>query len=271
VRDLNSYPPEQKDSTPSLNDGQDQIVTPSTLSSLGSPSTFVQVEGPLRGWSQPGFSLLKHRERPTDVRTASALRAVLLAAAEQVSSRKMAAVNVQSRLDMTLLALAMAFRGDDTGLAGDVFEWSVLTAINSGDSEVTGLVSDALRLVGHPNQNPQAVLVAAESGRLVNYSPSLPAAATLATGNRGRQPLISNILRDATTTSWKADLLLGSEDRWVAASLKTNPKDLRPSLGHATATTRYAPRIAITASQPHQSGLIRDRETGAVVITVRSR
>ena len=73
------------------------------------------------------------RAAELDPRTAQVLAAVLLASAEQVSKEKLATFGVTDAADLTMLALAMAFRGDDTGLLGDVFEWAVLGGINSGD------------------------------------------------------------------------------------------------------------------------------------------
>jgi hypothetical protein len=193
------------------------------------------------------------------------LAAVLLAAAEQVSEKKLDAFKVQSREDLTIFQLAMAFRGDDTGLSGDVFEWSLLLAVNAGDPGVAQLMTDALSLCGVPVDQPQAVLVAAEAGRLVSFSPDLPLGAALATGRRGRPPHVANLLRTANTRTWKADLLLGTGDRWVSASLKSNPGHLRTSLRLA-ADTPHAPRIGITTSR--QPGLTRDPETNAVLVHV---
>lgn len=193
------------------------------------------------------------------------LAAVLLASAEQVSERKLATFKVESRHDLTLLAVAMAFRGDDSGLTGDVFEWSLLLAVNAGDSAISQMMTDALLLNGVQVEQPQAVLVAAEPGRLVAFSPELPQGATLATGRRGRPPHVANLLRHATTRTWKADLVLGSGERWVSTSLKSNPKDLRRSLVLAAATP-HPPRIGVTASR--KPGITRDSETGAVLVHI---
>jgi hypothetical protein len=127
-------------------------------------------------------------------------------------------------------------------------------------------MTDALLLSGVQADQPQAVLVATEPGRLVAFSPELPARATLATGRRGRPPQVANLLRTADTRTWKADLLLGGTgDRWVSASLKSNPRDLQRSLRLA-ADTPHPPRIGITASR--EPGLTRDPETGAVLVHV---
>jgi len=50
----------------------------------------------------------------------------------------------------------MAFRGDDTGLSGDVFEWALLLAVNNDDPGVTNLIADALGLAGESVDRPQA-------------------------------------------------------------------------------------------------------------------
>lgn len=205
------------------------------------------------------------RGRDLDPRTAAVLAAVLLAAAEQVSAEKRAILGATDPLELAILALAMSFRADDTGLMGDVFEWSVLLAVNRGDSEILQMVADALALVGLQIDRPQAVLIAAEPGRLVSYSPELPSGATLSTGRRGRPPRIDNILERATTKTWKADLLLGSGDRWISASLKSNPRALAPSL-LAAATTPYPPRIGITASRQDAAGVVRDPATDTVLV-----
>lgn len=238
----------------------------STHAAAATPGTFVQLGPPphkqelLRGFG--------HRP-PTDQEMAPelalVLAAVLLAAAEQVSERKLAAFGAVSRKDLTIFQLAMAFRGDDAGLAGDVFEWSLLLALNSGDPSIAQLVTDALRLSNVTVEQPQAVLVAAEPGRLVAFSPELPPHATLATGRRGRPPHVANLLNTNDTRTWKADLLVGSGERWVTASLKSNPRDLRRSLRIA-ADTPHAPRIGITASR--EPGLTRDPDTGTVLIHI---
>lgn len=239
------------------------------------PGTFVQVG------QSPGPHLLFGG--PTDGMspgTAAVLKAVLLAAAEQVSQEKLSAFKVSSVLDLDLLSLAMAFRSDDTGLVGDVFEWSVLLAINTGDGEVTQMIADALHMSGLAVDRPQAVLVAAENGRLIEYSPELPATATLATGKRGRPPRVDKLLEGATTGTWKADLLLGEGDRWVTASLKSNPFILPRSLADASGTA-HAPRIGVTATRATAAGVVRDPSRmsrvpwnfggGPVSIRLRSR
>lgn len=224
-------------------------------------ATFAQVS-PDEGYWGP---LPAQRNRELDPRTAAVLAGVLLAAAEQVNREKLTLFGADSPLDLAMLALAMSFRPDDTGLMGDFFEWSVLVAVNRGDSEILQMVVDALALVGLPLDRPQAVLVAAEPGRLVSYSPELPSTATLSTGRRGRPPRIDNILERGSTDTWKADLLLGSGERWVSASLKSNPRTLAPSL-RAAAATPYPPRIGITASREDAAGVVRDAATGVVLV-----
>jgi hypothetical protein len=230
--------------------------------SRSTPSTFVQVGGP--DWGPPyPFAA----DAALDPRTAAVLSAVLLAAAEQVSEAKLAAFGVTQAIDLSVLGLAMAFRGDDTGLVGDVFEWSVLLAANGADAQIVEMLSDALLLLGLRLDRPQAVLVAAERGRLVQYSPDLPVGAALVTGRRGRPPHVANLLASADTRTWKADLLIGADDRWVATSLKSNPMDLVRSLRTA-AETPHPPRIGVTATLPGAAGVIRDPESGAVVVKV---
>lgn len=230
------------------------------------PGTFVQVcpdqdleisPNNHRGYRRPSHELVPE--------LALVLAAVLLAAAEQVSFDKLELFGVRQRQDLPIQSLAMAFRGDDTGLTGDVFEWALLLAVNSGDPAITGLVTDALSLARLSVDQPQAVLVAAEPGRLVAFSPEVPERATLATGRRGRPPHVANLLRDADTSTWKADLLLGSGDRWVSASLKSNPIALTRSL-RAAAATPHPPRIGITAG--HVPAIVREPVTGAVLIHV---
>lgn len=141
------------------------------------PSTFVRVDKP-EEWEQHSGG-----NASLDPRTASVLGAVLLATAEQVSASKLATFGVSSALDLPTLGLAMAFRDDDSGLVGDVFECSVLLAANGADEQIAQMLSDALTLSGvQLAARPQAVLVAAERGRLVQYSPDLPRGAALATG-----------------------------------------------------------------------------------------
>lgn len=194
------------------------------------------------------------------------LAAVLLAVAEQVKLSKLDSFGVARPEDLTLMQLAMAFRHDDSGLTGDVFEWALLLAINNGDPDVVGLVSEALEQVDLRVDTPHAVLVAAEPGRLVTYSPQLPSNAALATGTRGRPPYVANLLANATTRTWKADLILGGIDtRWVGASLKSNPADLKTSFAQAAGTI-HPPRIGITAGRT--PGVRHDNETGAVIIDV---
>lgn len=245
--------------------GATSETTPETTPGA-TPGTYVQV-GPHR--THPDLLRNFGSRPPTDAKLAPdaalVLIAVLLAAAEQVNGDKLASFGVSSREDLTLLQLAMAFRGDDTGLVGDVFEWSLLLALNAGDAGIAQLVTDALLLANVPVDQPQAILVAAEPGRLVTFSPQLPSDAALATGRRGRPPYVANLLASADTRTWKADLLLGSGQIWVGASLKSNPFDLRESLRLA-AHTPHPPRIGITAS--HDPGVVRDRETGAVVVNV---
>lgn len=225
---------------------------------VAAPGTLVQVQAqPARVFGASGGP----------GRTAAGLSAVLPPAAEQVSQEKLALFHVASPLDLKLLALAIAFREDDDGLVGDVFEWSLMMAINHGDNEINQMIVDALQLVRVQVTKPQAVLVAAEAGRLVSYSPTLPANATLATGRRGRPPYVTNLVAGATTKSWKADLLLGEQDRWVAASLKSNPLVLSPSLASA-ASTPHPPRIGITATSARSSGVMRDPKSGVVVVKV---
>ena len=194
------------------------------------------------------------------------LAAVLIAAAEQVSSETLALFGAERREDISIHALALAFRGDDSGLTGDVFEWALLLAINSGDEAISSLVADALTLAKSPVVQPQAILVAAERGRLVAFSPQLPEGAVLATGRRGRPPQVANLLREATTATWKSDLLLGSGDKWVGASLKSNPIALSRSMREAAATTSHPPRIGITASS--RPALTRDPSSDAIFVHV---
>lgn len=145
------------------------------------PGTYVQVGS---HGTHPDLLRALGSRPPTDTKLAPdvalVLIAVLLAAAEQVNGDKLAQFGVTSKEDLTLLALAMAFRGDDTGLVGDVFEWSLLLALNNGDPGIAQLVSDALLLANVPVDQPQRILVAAEPGRLVTFSPQLPSDATLA-------------------------------------------------------------------------------------------
>jgi hypothetical protein len=201
-----------------------------------------------------------------DPRTAQVLAAVLLAAAEQVSSEKQRIFGADSGADLTLLALSMAFRGDDTGLHGDVFEWSLLSAVNQGDPAIGQLVRDALTMIGNPVESPRAVLVAADSGRLVEFSPALPQGAKIMTGKRGRPTLVGNALANATTKDWKVDVLLGAEERWVTASLKVNPKDVVRSC-RASISTAHPVRIGITPVR-RGAGLERDPESNAVIVRV---
>lgn len=227
------------------------------------PATFVQIGTP-EGW----LASLSGSKLSLDPRTASVLSAVILASAEQVSAPKLATFGVSSALDLSMLGLAMSFRDDDSGLVGDVFEWSVLLAANGADGKIAQLLSDALTLSGvQLSIAPQAVLVAAERGRLVQYSPDLPVGAALATGRRGRPPHVANLLASADTRNWKADLLLGAEEKWVATSLKSNPFTLVQSL-KAAAKTPHPPRIGVTASEPQMSGVTRDPETGVVIVKV---
>lgn len=226
------------------------------------PSTFVQVGSP--EWSLPSNG--RSRDRALDPRTAAVLAAVLLAASEQVSEAKLRAFGVAEALDLPVLGLAMAFRDDDTGLVGDVFEWSVLLAANGADAQIHEMLADALVLLGLRVDRPQAVLVAAEPGRLVQYSPELPPGAALSTGRRGRPPHVAKLLASADTSTWKADLLIGADDRWVAASLKSNPMHLRRSL-HEAAATAHPPRIGVTATDRTSAGVMRDR-TGAIIVKV---
>lgn len=237
--------------------GESKTVTPGTFVQLG-PT-------PDRQDLLHNFGTRPPADHEMAPELALVLAAVLLAAAEQVSRKKLAQFRVSSPEDLSIFQLAMAFRGDDTGLVGDVFEWSLLLALNGGDPGVTQLVIDALLLSNLPVDQPQAVLVAAESGRLVTFSPELPPRATLVTGRRGRPPHVANLLDSADPRSWKADLLLGSGEKWVTASLKSNPRDLKRSL-RVAADTPHAPRIGITAS--HNPGLTRDPETGAVLVHV---
>lgn len=232
------------------------------------PGTYVQLGPPphkeIGETFRPGFTPTAGEMAPE---VALVLAAVLVAAAEQVNAEKLAAFSVSTRSDLTLLQLSMAFREDDTGLVGDVFEWSLLLALNNGDPVISQLMSDALLLSGVKVDQPQAVLVAAEPGRLVAFSPELPPGAALSTGRRGRPPHIANLVKAATTGTWKADLILGgSDERWVAASLKSNPKDLQRSMREAQATTSHPPRIGITASR--QAGCRRDPSTGTVLVHV---
>lgn len=232
-------------------------ATPGTFVELGPEEGQEIVANDRRGYRRPSRELAPE--------LALVLAAVLLAAAEQVSQDKLELFGVRHREDLPIQSLAMAFRGDDTGLTGDVFEWALLLAVNSGDPAVTGLVTDALSLARVQVDQPQAVLVAAEPGRLVAFSPDVPERATLATGRRGRPPHVANLLREADTRTWKADLLLGSGDRWVSASLKSNPIALTRSI-RAAATTPHPPRIGITAG--HAPAIVREPETGAVLVHV---
>lgn len=224
--------------------------------------TFVQL-------GQASGSLLGRRASSGQMppATAAVLKAVLLAAAEQVSAEKLAAFQVRTALDLPLLSLAMAFRPDDNGLVGDVFEWSVLLAVNSGESEVTQMIVDALTMSGLKVERPRAVLVAAEPGRLIQYSPELPNSATLATGRRGRPPRIDRLLEGATTRTWKADLLLGEGDRWVSASLKSNPHAVVASLTNVDGGN-HSPRIGVTAVASTSAGVVRDPQSGGVIVKV---
>lgn len=230
------------------------------------PGTFVEL-GPEPGTEIVPYGLNGPRPQQGELapELALVLAAVLLAAAEQVSAEKLRLFAVPSRELLPIHALAMAFRDDDTGLVGDVFEWALLLAVNAGDPAVNSLIADALTLARVPFEQPQAVLVAAEPGRLVAYSPELPMYATLATGRRGRPPHVANLLREATTRDWKADLLLGSGDRWVGASLKSNPIALTRSL-RAAAETPHPPRIGITASS--KPAVVRDPGTGVILVHV---
>lgn len=230
------------------------------------PGTYVQL-GPAatRTDALRSFGRVSTAQGELSPDLALILAAVLLAAAEQVNARKLGAFKVTSPADLTMLQLSMAFRGDDTGLVGDVFEWSLLLSLNGGDPGISPLVMEALDLCRVSVDQPQAVLVAAESGRLVSFSPDLPPGATLATGRRGRPPQVANLMQSADTRTWKADLLLGSGQSWVSASLKSNPSDLQRSL-RVAATTAHPPRIGITSS--HEPGLTTDDETGAVLVHV---
>lgn len=216
-------------------------------------------------WSLP--LLGRAEDRSLDPRTAAVLAAVLLASAEQVREAKLAAFGVRQAVDLSVLGLAMAFRDDDAGLVGDVFEWSVLLAANGADAQIHEMLTDALVLLGLRIDRPQAVLVAAEPGRLVQYSPDLPPGAALSTGRRGRPPHVANLLAIADTRTWKADLLIGADDRWVAASLKSNPMQLVRSLREAAATP-HPPRIGVTATSASSAGVVRDPGSGAIVVKV---
>ncbi|MEO9322759.1 hypothetical protein ABFT23_04665 [Nocardioides sp. C4-1] len=235
-------------------------TAPGTLVQLGAAAG-EDVSDLLRG--RGSFS----RNNEVSPALAVVLAAVLLAATEQVNARKLAAFSVTSREELSILQLAMAFRGDDTGLTGDVFEWSLLLALSGGDADLAQIMTDALWLVdGIRVQEPLAVLVAAEPGRLVAYSPDLPERAALATGRRGRPPYVANLLASADSRRWKSDLVIGGDgERWVGASLKSNPRDLQRSLRQG-AGTPYPPRMGITAS--YRPGITRDAATGAVLVHV---
>jgi hypothetical protein len=215
----------------------------------GVPENYVTIESGGRGFAagmNPSPYVLENGPMTIPDTTAAVLRAILIACAEQVSAENLRLFNLTSPLDLPLKGLAMMFRDDDSGLVGDAFEWSVLTAINAGDPEISRLAEQALALFNLNVLRPQAVLVAAESGRLVSYSPDLPADATLVTGRVGRPPLLAKLLSEATPKNWKADLVLGGGGtRWVLASVKSNPRDLRPSL-KAASTLPHPPKIGIT-------------------------
>lgn len=106
---------------------------------------------------------------------AIALKAILLAAGEQVSREKLSHFNVLSVEQMTLLSLAMAFRDDDSGIYGDIFEWSVLLGVNNGDGVVSQMIRDGLVLADvEASGDLRAVLVAAEGGKRCPILPSFP-------------------------------------------------------------------------------------------------
>ena len=129
------------------------------------------------------------------------------------------------------------------------------------------MAADALTLVGYKTDNPQAILAAAEKGRLVEFSPSVPEGAKIMSGRRGRPRLVQNALAGANTRNWKADILLGAEDRWVTASLKSNPKDVVSSV-RAAAAGPHPVRIGITPVSPTLAGISRDPVCGAVLMRV---
>lgn len=225
--------------------------------------TFIQIDRAIGG----GAFKRNRDERRMSPEVASLLKAVLLAVAEQVSREKLRALKVDVATDLSLLGLAMAFNSGDTGVVGDFFEWSVLIGVNSGHPELSQLFADALKLNGLTVDRPQAVLVAAEGGRLVDYSPQVSSSATISTGKRGRPPVVANILATANPKDWKADLLIGEGDKWVTASLKSSPRSLVPSL-EAAAGTPLPPRIGVTATSARGAGVRTDPRTGATIVQI---
>lgn len=228
------------------------------------PETVVQVKLPphypdlLGSFTDRGY--LHHQSN-----MCVALAAVLLAAAEQVSQSKLQTFKVESKNELTLHALAMAFQGSDSGISGDVFEWAVLLGLNTGEPEMTQVIQDGLRLLGERVERPVAILTAAEAGRLQCFSPALPAGASLATGRPGRPPLIERILANSTSREWKSDLVIGEGTKWVSATLKSNARDMSKAL-QAAQNTPYPPRLGICLGRT--TDYTRDAVTGVPVVRI---
>jgi hypothetical protein len=159
------------------------------------------------------------------------------------------------REDVTLRQLAKMARLDrDKGMRGDGFEWAVHEAITGGEWRVCQPVADALRkssqrafkdeappeslLFGHErakylgfldavieNAGEEAVLLPDGQGHPFAFDRWVAVAAKGVTAEPELRARIKQV--------WKTDLFLSTEveQRWIAATIKSNAKELKGGRG----------------------------------------
>jgi len=181
-------------------------------------------------------------------------RSVIRAQLDQLGQDDLEDLN-SDREDVTMRQLAKLARLDrDKGMRGDGFEWAVHEAIVGGEWRVVEMVSEVMRKAsqrafqqGHP---PQSLLFGHERARYLGFLDAVienagdaakllpdgqghpfafgPWVTVAARGIRAEPDLRARIKQ-----VWKTDLFLSTtgEDRWVAATIKSNWRHLEGGRG----------------------------------------
>jgi hypothetical protein len=154
--------------------------------------------------------------------------------------------------DVKLKMLPRLIRPSD-GDVGVCFEYAVHEAMNAGDSRVIERIESAMKLCKVPAGDPRSILFGIEKSGAVQLIDTARAMLTedarVLAGGVGQPPKLTKHLttiagafrnrrtRLALPSSinglWKADLFVGapSSERWVAATVKSNPGDLEGAAG----------------------------------------
>jgi hypothetical protein len=151
------------------------------------------------------------------------------------------------------LKMLPRLRRPGDGDLGICFEYAVHGAVRDGNPRVLERVEHALTLCNLGGSDIRSILFAVEkmgSEQLINTGHELITDdSRLMSGTRGqpvklqrhikgiaqafRRPTAREALPYSISGAWKADLFLGvlDEDRWVATTVKSNPRGLEPGRG----------------------------------------